>query len=330
MNHETWLACVLACRSADAADAAAGTATRRLRETTRFIDVSQPQAGDFLHTLPTSPAMRYRTDEWTWAMQRRFGLYVSAALPTFALLAEHGVTSYDPLGDVLTGESQTDKSMPHDAALRMWHDATQATAAHSVVMGDKSTPDLYNLYNTGCVVDLAEERMGAGGSDLCVEVKCWSSIVNNVHGPRHGTSFLGDTHAFGNTEERAIVEVLGVKERVGDAPWSAACGAGRVKAHRGDYHDALHAKRNSVLLLLHNNFGGFAPGAVKRMHDLSKRSIDRTQYESWTAREYKPYWSQRISGEIVTADSRRCLRRLPGLRRSAMDAARPATRRRTL
>ena len=76
-------------------------------------------------------------------------------------------------------------------------------------------------------------------------------------------------------------------------------------------------KRNSVKPLVHNTFGGFNRGAVTHLHDLAKRSIDCTAYESWTAPSFVPYWAQRISAAIVTADARRCLRRLPGLRRRA-------------
>jgi hypothetical protein len=66
-------------------------------------------------------------------MQRRFGLYISAAVPTFELLAAQGDTSYDHLGDALSHDTTTDKSAPHHAALRVWHDAHQATATHAVI-----------------------------------------------------------------------------------------------------------------------------------------------------------------------------------------------------
>ena len=71
-------------------------------------------------------------------MQRRYGLYVSQALPTFALLASQGDTRYDPLGDHITNEGETDRSAPHRAALRQWHSAHQATTAHAIVLGDKA------------------------------------------------------------------------------------------------------------------------------------------------------------------------------------------------
>ena len=86
------------------------------------------------------------------------------------------------------------------------------------------------------------------------------------------------------------------------------------------YYDAIHHKQNTVVLSLYNLFGGAAPGAAKRMAALSKRKTDRTVYESWAADKFVPYWTQRVSAAIVTADARRCLKRLPGLKLRAMAA----------
>jgi len=36
----------------------------------------------------------------------------------------------------------------------VWHDAHQATATHAVVLGDKEQPEVYKIYNDGCVVDI--------------------------------------------------------------------------------------------------------------------------------------------------------------------------------
>ena len=265
VHHEGWLACVMANQAADTAAVAGRTATHRHRETTRIIDVCQPYAGDFMLGLPTSPATRYKSTEWTWAVQRRFGLHVTAALPTLELRAAQGDTSGDPLGDTITGDPTTDKAAPHDAALRIWHDAHQATATGAVIMGDKEKAEVFTIYNTGCTVDLAEEGMGKGGGDLCVEGKVWNSLVREGMSSPHETSFHGDTHGFGNTEERAIRDVLGVAEREGDARWDSAMGAGAVEAHPGTYHDAIHVKRNTVELRLHNIFGGFNKGAAQAL-----------------------------------------------------------------
>ena len=313
--------CVAANQAADAAALADGVAARRHREATRMIDVAQPYAGAFMRALPTSPACRYKSVHWVWAMQRRFGLYVSAAVPTFELLAAQGDGSHDSLGDALSHAPTTDKSAPHDAALRVWHDAHQATATGAVIMGDKEKPELYTIYNDGCIVDLAEEGMGKGGGDLCVEVKVYSSFVPRGASSPHETSYHGDTHAFGNTEERLIRTVLGVAAREGDAAWDPSTGLGAVAAHKGDYHDAIHVKRNTVELRLHNVFGGFNRGATRALHALSKRATDRTAYESWAAPEFQPYWGQRISASIVMTDAKRCLHALSAMRAKARGAA---------
>ena len=101
-----------------------------------------------------------------------------------------------------------------------------------------------------------------------------------------------------------------------------------MKARRGEYHDAITNKRNTVVLTLHNLWGGFAPGATQRLRDLEARTarVDRTAYESWAAMSYGTYWSQRISASIVVADARRCLRRLPGLARAAVERVSPRRR----
>ena len=46
------------------------------------------------------------------------------------------------------------------------------------------------------------------------------------------------------------------------------------RAVRGAYHDALHVKRNTVVLFLLSTLGGLAPGAVRHLHDLSRRGLD--------------------------------------------------------
>ena len=276
-----------------------------------------------MRQLPTSPACRHKSVYWLWATQRRFGLYVSAAVPTFELLAAQGDTSYDHLGDALSHDPTADKSAPHHAALRVWHDAHQATATHAVILGDKEKPELYKIYNDGCVVDLAEEGMGKGGGDLCMELKVYSSLVPQGASSPSQTSYHGKTHAFGNTEERLIRTVLGVEAREGDLTWDSSTGLGKVTYHKGDYHDAIHTKRNTVDLRIHNTFGGFNRGAARALHALSKRTTDRTEYEGWAAPEFKPHWGQRISAAIVMADAKRCHHALSGLRGKARGTAAP-------
>ena len=194
------------------------------------------------------------------------------------------------------------------------------------MLGDKEQPDVYAIYNEGagsCVVDLAEAGLGHGGADLCVEHKVWGDLVAPGASSVAETTYRGATHAFGNTEEKAIYENFGVKARAGTQRWDSASGAGAVKAHSGFYNDALVNKRNTLVLTLHSTWGGFAPGSVKRLHDLEARAarVDRTPYESWAASSYVPYWSQRLSASVVVSDARRCLRRLLGLAQAAVGAA---------
>ena len=88
----------------------------------------------------------------------------------------------------------------------------------------------------------------------------------------------------------------------------------------GVYDDALRVKKNTLCLFLLNLFGGLAPGGVAHLTALSKRGTDRTTYLDPTCREFRPFWGQRLSAAVVTADARRCLQRLPGLQAKAVKA----------
>ena len=273
---------------------------------------------------PVDPGARIKSAEFVWSLQRRFGLHLSQPAALFEQLRVDTGVVYDPLGDIITGEKATDKSLPHDAALRVLHSATQASATHTVVLGDKENPETTAIYNDGCVVDLAEGLTGHGGHDLCLEFKAWNDLVSR--GSAAETTNGGQTHAFGNTEERAIHMNLGVKGQgvEGEAcVWDPTSGTGRVKPHRGAYHDAIHVKRNQLVLFLVSLFGGLAPGAVAHMYTLKARAAaqDTTPYTRLGERDYLQYWTQRLSAAIVTADARRCLRRLKSLQALANRAA---------
>ena len=71
--------------------------------------------------------------------------------------------------------------------------------------GDKLQAELYAIYNDNCIVDgvqvdactidLAEQRMGRGGGDLCVEYKAWCGIRPATGAPAQDCSFHGATQA---------------------------------------------------------------------------------------------------------------------------------------
>ena len=106
-------------------------------------------------------------------MQRRLGLHVTgAALGTAAMLRCEG-TAVDPYGDYFTKHG--DRKAPHDQSLCVWHDMAQASTTSTVIMGDKEQPEVYNIYNSGHVLDLGEPRQGKGGVDCVIENKVFDS-----------------------------------------------------------------------------------------------------------------------------------------------------------
>ena len=92
--------------------------------------------------------------------------------------------------------------------------------------------------------------------------------------------------------------------------------------------------RNTLVLTLHNLWGGIAPGGVAHLYALSQRArtLDRTVYSGPRARAgsacFTPHYGERLSAAAVTGDARRCLRRLPGIRQQAASAAQRAALRR--
>ena len=65
----------------------------------------------------------------------------------------------------------------------------------------------------------------------------------------------GHLYAFGNTEDDYRTTVLGRPARAGDRPFDHDTGTGRVKAHKGQYANAL-AKNIKVLPAIVESFGG--------------------------------------------------------------------------
>ena len=77
------------------------------------------------------------------------------------------------------------------------------------------------------------------------------------------------------------------------------------------------------MLFLLGTLGGLAPGAVRHLHDLSRRGLDRTEYitDDYRSKDkFVLHWARRISAALVTADARRCLSRLPALATRARGA----------
>ena len=159
-RHEDWWACLAAWQAWDAAHPASDISARG---TTNFIAMSQHGAGQWLNLQPRTRRARIQSVEYLYALQRRFGLHISAAIPAFAAAGRVG-DNYDPWCDRLAGEPGTDKSAPHNGALRVLHDCHQATVGGgTVVLGDKSHAEVWKLFNDDCCLDIGERGQAAGG-----------------------------------------------------------------------------------------------------------------------------------------------------------------------
>lgn len=227
-----------------------------------------------------------------------------------------------PLGDKLLNERKTDKSAPHNAALRVAHDAIQSTTTAPVIMGDKESPELYRDIDTNTVADIAERGAGYGGGDLVIEVKAYSSLTLSPPSP------YGTTIGFGSVEEHLLRKVLGVTARDGPA-WDASTGKGGLDYVKADYDNAINERHATVLLLLLNHFGGINPTGARLLHRIKARTtksgaIDRTEYIEGGPSAWLPHWAERITVATVRADARRVLRRLPDIAEAAAAAKRTA------
>ena len=100
--------------------------------------------------------------------------------------------------------------------------------------------------------------------------------------------------------------MLGTRQRglAADRSFDHTTGAGFVKAHDGDYRDAIKNKKATTKLLSHETLGGMSPFAARHLRRLGRDAavagIDATDYQlSTTARSFVPFYAQRISHNIV-------------------------------
>ena len=314
IDHLAWFACKAAWQQWDD-DHPGGPAPNRC--VTNFIAMSQPGTDGWLRIKPSTHGARIESTAFLWQLQRRFNLHLSSAKDVFAASAAVGVP-HDPWGDRLLGEPGTDKSAGHTEVLRVLYAAHQATAPGPVVYGDKENIDQYHSFNTGCCLDIGERGAAPGGQDLIVEIKGFSALASTVV---TGCARRGATHGFGNTLERAIRKVRGVRARTGAHRWDHAKGTGSVIAAPGDYDDAL-TRRKSVVLFLMETSGGFSRPAKAHLRWLQSRSkrVDRTPYTGWepapkkgTRRPFMQHWMQHLSTAMICGDARRGLNALSAM-----------------
>ena len=262
-----------------------------VREATRFISVSQPDAGAFLNAVPKWDHFRMHTWAMRIAVQRRLGLPLSAVWT--ASRSRHG-QEFDRYGDVAQSDGDQGHQTRHFMVLQ-----ALARVARSVWGGRVQVePDDYLGYSD-YRPDLAGTGLGreGGGQVWLGECKVKGSIGSSGVPPLRGSMV-----AFGNTHPPMVELVMGLAERgaPSDGAWIWRTGTGYVARVRGDYDRAIRKHGADVVLLLLETFGGFGPElrawlqrlTEERQNKLSKREYDDT---TWAARTWRSYAAQQIS-----------------------------------
>ena len=160
VDHSNWLAQYDACCIFDATST---DTTIRHREASRLIAVSQFASGTWLDVDPDSslPHAKQRTPLFNIGVQRRLGLYLSAARSANDTLASCGKL-VDYLGDDLCNSGE--HGSRHHAVNRAFYNALVAVATGPVVLGDKERRDVYEMYNVGHCADLIQPGASTWGT----------------------------------------------------------------------------------------------------------------------------------------------------------------------
>ena len=263
------------------------------------------------------------TQAWRIAMQRRLGLWLSDLDDLFSTARDRGVPlqlakgarrhQVDRLGDTLSNVG--DHNRRHHLVNSVWYAAKRAVAIHAVYLGDKreGRAAQFAHFNADHVPDIIELGAAVTGKHRLSETRVTTphrgDVRRGVGSRHHGGSVadVGHVFAFGNTLEHQVVKVFGCRARgrPSDPPLDHATGRGCVHARRGQYTDALVNKKNAVVLLLHDVYGGIAPPTLKHLYQLARgtRVRDGTVYTSWAAPSYLPHYGQRLSSAAVFADA---------------------------
>ena len=293
--------------------------TVRHRETSRFISVSQPYSGSWLSVEfdRTNKATYIPSAVFTVATQRRLGLYLSCGSPVFTASAAAGLPT-DYVGDAFCNGGEHNRR--HGACLRASSTAVASRAIGPVVLGDKSDEARTCIFNEGHVVDFAH----VGGDPHTAADQCWEikvpSPCTQFYSAGHGSSTgggkpasVGHLYAFGNTEEFLRVTILGCAGRgcASDGPFDHSTGTGWVVEQRGDYHDAIFVKGNSVVTAIVEVFGGFTPRFLSELRRLARLNPTSASFRDGTKYGDNPrspiswltHHSRLISLSVVKADA---------------------------
>ena len=143
-NHKDWFAHQELVKARDVHvknNPSLGDSAVNNREAARFVSASTPFAGKaFDVRVDGTYATALSSDILQDELQRKLGLWLSAALPTLRVALERGMP-VDFFGDYLYNKAHHRR--PHDGVLAAWADAMRAPANVPVVHGDKEKPEAH-------------------------------------------------------------------------------------------------------------------------------------------------------------------------------------------
>ena len=257
------------------------------REAKRHTSISQYGTEGWLLN-PTDTPTKFPSAAFEVAIARRSGLPLHALLPLVADGINNGTTNYNAcLGD---NECNTaEHNTRHHATNRAIHDMKKSTAAHAVVLGDKTQEQKYKLVNKGRCYDIGELKAGPRETDILTDTKVASPFTTlkatgqGTQGGGGTIASVGNEFSFGSTEEKLRVDMLGCKQRgsPSDPLFCHSKGTGHVMARDGDYADAL-SRGARVGIGLVEVLGGICPelraDIYKHQVLANKTGVDYTNY----------------------------------------------------
>ena len=145
-------------------------------------------------------------------------LNISCATGVFDALENSG-EAVDRKGDALACGGEY--SRRHHRVLRRGMAMTRAVAIGQVVQGDKEKPELTDMINTTCAVDLAElEGDEATGADVCQEYKVVAPLTKSRRMGRGSVLHAARSHARSPTSATFTPSVTR-KSATGLRSWAA-------------------------------------------------------------------------------------------------------------
>ena len=161
--------------------------------------------------------------------------------------------------------------------------------------------------------DIIEKDAAHDGNHVLYESKVYTSLKtsdNLGNGTARGggspSTAAGNLVAFGCTEEKLLRDIYGARPRgaAADGPFNHTTGLGWVAAQAGYYTDAIKNKKNTVIALIAENFGGVTPAVTALLRRLDKRSCaDTTRYGEYSTHDFYGHHAAAISLAIVTGEA---------------------------